>query len=195
MLERFDEEARRALAQAEREARALKHGYVGTEHLLLALMHEPECVAARALRLLGVNRRKARTRILKLVDVGSKRPEGSIAFTPRMKEIIEDAFLGVAPSVPGDPLRAASAKSCAPRFVLQKGAKLGSSDLLLALVAHGEGIAARVLGDLGVDLERAFVATTSATFPDAGLVPKSWPSSPVPDIWPDWPPGSGERGP
>src|SRR5919197_2669638 len=141
MLERFDEQARRALAQAEREARALRHGYVGTEHLLLALLHEQESVAARALRLLGINRRKARTRILKLVDMGSKAPEGSIAFTPRMKEILEDAFLGVAPSGPCDPLgKAPPARSVrrAPRLVLQKGAKVGSNQLLLALIAHGE---------------------------------------------------------
>lgn len=190
MLERFDDEARRALAQAEREARALKHGYVGTEHLLLALLHDEGAIAARALRLLGVNRRKARARILKLVDVGAKRVEGPIAFTPRVKEIIEDAFLGAVPAMRGAPAKErpvlvgpavvppprmiqrglapfAGARRLARLAALQKGYKVGSSDLLLALVAHEEGVGSHVLRELGVDLERAFAAATRVRYPQS----------------------------
>src|SRR5689334_9554900 len=94
MVERFSLHCRQALAASEREARSLKHAHVATEHVLLGLLSVEDSVAAQMLRLLGVTRRKARRRIVSLVDVGDERVHGPLPFTPRVREIIEDAFSG-----------------------------------------------------------------------------------------------------
>jgi ATP-dependent Clp protease ATP-binding subunit ClpC len=131
LIERFTSHAREALAAAEREARALGHRAVATEHLLLGLLRVDESVAARALRLLDVTYEAALARSL----VGA-------SFSP-------------SPTTPwGTPVSAE-----APRLS-QGRVKVRTEDLLLALIAHGEGVAAQVLGDFGVDLERAAVATS-----------------------------------
>ena len=121
----------RRLPAAEREARALGHRAVATEHLLLGLLRVDESVAARALRLLDVTYEAALARSL----VGA-------SFSP-------------SPTTPWSTPVSAEA----PRLS-QGRVKVRTEDLLLALIAHGEGVAAQVLGDFGVDLERAAVATS-----------------------------------
>ena len=172
MIERFTSHAREALAAAEREARALGHCEVATEHLLLGLLRVEESVAARALRLLDVRYEAALARIRELVDAGSDPVPGRLSFDSGVRAVVEDAFTGAvwipslgrslvgasfspSPTTPwGTPVSAE-----APRLS-QGRVKVRTEDLLLALIAHGEGVGAQVLADLGVDLERAAVATT-----------------------------------
>src|SRR5690349_16673014 len=94
MIEQFSADARRALAASEREARLLGHDRVATEHVLLGILRDDGSVAAQALRVLGVTYRKARRRIVRLVDAGGARAEGPLPFTPRVREILEDAYSG-----------------------------------------------------------------------------------------------------
>jgi ATP-dependent Clp protease ATP-binding subunit ClpC len=196
VIDRFSPRCRRALVAAEREARSLKHGHIATEHLLLGLLRVEDCVAARALRLTGVTYPKARRRITRLVDAGSERPKGPLPFTPRVREIIEDAFTGsvwtlrLGQSLVGAPF-APSPKTPwgtpvlteAPRLS-QGRVKVCTENLLLALIADGEGVAARVLADLGIDLETAAVATQNVRSPrlEAPMSPfeqpAGWPPSP-----------------
>jgi ATP-dependent Clp protease ATP-binding subunit ClpC len=172
VLDRFTSHARRALAAAEGEARALDHSRVGTEHLLLGLLRVDESVAARALRLLGVTYDETRRRTLELVDAGAEPVQGRLSFDSPARAVVEDAFTGAvwlpslgrslvgasfspSPTTPwGAPVSAE-----APRLS-QGRVKVRTEDLLLALLAHGEGVAAQVLADYGVDLERAVVATS-----------------------------------
>ena len=172
MIERFTSHAREALAAAEREARALGHRAVATEHLLLGLLRVDESVAARALRLLDVTCDAALARTRELVDVGGEPVPGRLSFDSHVLAVVEDAFTGAvwipslgrslvgasfspSPTTPwGTPVSAE-----APRLS-QGRVKVRTEDLLLALIAHGEGVAAQVLGDFGVDLERAAVATS-----------------------------------
>jgi Clp amino terminal domain, pathogenicity island component len=180
VIDRFSTHCREALAASEREARSLKHGHIGTEHLLLGLLRVEESVAARALRLMGVTHRKARRRIVRFVDVGAERVEGRLSFTPRVREVIEDAFTGsiwmprlaenlVDPSAPpmsretpfGRPVSMDAPRLSQGRIVVH------TQQLLLALIAHGEGVGAHVLSQFGVDLEKAAVATTHVRFPPA----------------------------
>ena len=165
MIQRFSTHAREALAAAEREARSLKHGQIGTEHVLLGLLRIEESRAAQALRLMGVTHRKARRRIIALVDVGAAKPAGALAFTPRVLEVLEDAFTGV---IWSQQLGAACVN---PAFrasqPIGRQFRVRSEQLLLALIAHGEGVAARVLADLGVDIAKAATATTHLHMPQA----------------------------
>jgi ATP-dependent Clp protease ATP-binding subunit ClpC len=164
VIERFSVHCREALTAAEREARSLKHAQIATEHLLLGLLRIEESVAAQALRLTGVNHRKARRHILRLVDVGPARVEGLVTFTPRVKEILEDAFTGAVwtqrlGQCMVDPAFRASQPIGRPWVEVR------TEQVLLALVAHGDGVAAHVLAELGVDLEKAAVTTTHIRFP------------------------------
>ena len=172
MIERFTSHARETLAAAEREARALGHREVATEHLLLGLLRVEESVAARALGLLDVTYEAALTRIRELVELGSDPVPGRLSFDSGVRAVVEDAFTGAvwipslgrslvgasfspSPTTPwGTPVSAE-----APRLS-QGRVKVRTEDLLLALIAHGEGVGAEVLADLGVDLERAAAATT-----------------------------------
>ena len=164
MIDRFSTHARQALAAAEREARSLNHAHIGTEHVLLGLLRVEESVAAQALRLLGVTYRKARRRITALVDTGPAKPAAP-AFTARVREVLEDAFTGSVwlrqlGAGEGDPaLRAGHS--------IGRPFEVRSEQVLLALVAHGEGVAWRVLADLGVDVEKAAAAAMHARFPAA----------------------------
>jgi ATP-dependent Clp protease ATP-binding subunit ClpC len=165
MIDRFSPHAREALAQAEREARSLKHAQIGTEHILLGLLRVEESAAAQGLRLLGVTYRKARRRISALVDVGPAKVTGPIAFTARVREVLEDAFTGTIWS------QQLGIRLCDPAFAFRATRPFGrpfevrSEQVLLALLAHGEGVAWRVLADLGVDIEKAATATTHVRFP------------------------------
>jgi ATP-dependent Clp protease ATP-binding subunit ClpC len=180
LLERFSSHARHALAAAEGEARALDHPRVATEHLLLGLLRVDESIAARALRLLDVTYEAALARTLELVEVGADPVHGRLSFDSQVREVVEDAFTGAVwiPSL-GRTLVGASfspspttpwgtpVSSEAPRLS-QGRVKIRTEDLLLALIAHGEGVAAQVLADSGVDLERAAVAVTEVR---SGLAP------------------------
>jgi ATP-dependent Clp protease ATP-binding subunit ClpC len=195
VIDRFSAHCRQALVSAESEARSLKHGHVATEDVLLRV---EDSVAARALRLIGVTYAQARRRLLRLVDVGAERPDGSIPFTPRVREIIQDAFTGsvwtlrLGQSLMGPSFEPSATtpwgtpvSTDAPRLS-QGHIQVRSEDLLLALIAHGEGVAASLLSDLGVDLEKAAVATTHVrspkpedpTFKPLFQVPAEWPPSP-----------------
>jgi ATP-dependent Clp protease ATP-binding subunit ClpC len=197
VIDCFSPRSREALAASEREARSLKHGQIATEHLLLGLLRVEDSVAARGLRVAGVTHAKARRRIVQLVDVGPKPPKGPLSFTPRVREIIEDAFTGsvwtlrlgqslVGPSFQpttetplGRPVSAA-----APRLS-QGRVEVRSENLLLALIAHGDGVAARVLAELGIDMEKAAVATQSVRSPRAESLPYEQPAK--------WPPSRPQQ--
>ncbi len=163
MIERFSTHARQALAAAEREARSLRHAQIGTEHVLLGLLRVEESVASQALRLLGVTYRKARRRITALVDTGPAQPAAAPAFSPRVREVLEDAFTGSLWSQQlGGPLCDPAVRASQP---IGRPFEVRSEQLLLALVAHGEGVAWRVLADLGVDVEKAAAAAMHVRFP------------------------------
>ncbi|MEW6188866.1 MAG: ATP-dependent Clp protease ATP-binding subunit [Actinomycetota bacterium] len=133
MFERFTERARRVVVFAQEEARMLNQNYIGTEHLLLGLIREEESVAVRALEALGINLEDIRAQVGELAGEGSSVPRGHIPFTSRAKKALELAL----------------------REALQMGHNyIGTEHILLGLVREGEGIAARVLFNLGADLER-----------------------------------------
>ncbi|MDI6822498.1 MAG: ATP-dependent Clp protease ATP-binding subunit [Actinomycetota bacterium] len=133
MFERFTERARRVVVFAQEEARMLNQNYIGTEHLLLGLIREEESVAVRALKAMGINLEDIRTQVEELTGEGSSLPRGHIPFTPRAKKALELAL----------------------REALQMGHNyIGTEHILLGLIREGEGIAARVLFNLGADLER-----------------------------------------
>ncbi|HET9014327.1 MAG TPA: Clp protease N-terminal domain-containing protein [Thermomicrobiaceae bacterium] len=129
---RFTERARKVLTYAQVEAHHLKHGYVGTEHLLLGLVREGDGVAARALADVGVDLPRARRALDDLVGRGDTMFVGELALTPHARTAIE--------------LAVKEARKRDHHFV-------GTEHLLLALVREGDGIAADVLRSLGVDLE------------------------------------------
>jgi len=133
VFERFTERARRVVVFAQEEARMLNQSYIGTEHLLLGLIREEESVAVRALKALGINLEDIRTQVEELTGEGSSVPRGHIPFTPRAKKALELAL----------------------REALQMGHNyIGTEHILMGLIREGEGIAARVLFNLGADLER-----------------------------------------
>ena len=134
MFERFTDRARRVVVLAQEEARDLGHSYIGTEHLLLGLCHEGAGVAVAALEALGVSLAAVRTQVEEIVGRGEHPRSGHIPFTPRAKKVLE--------------------LSLRESQQLEHG-YIGTEHLLLGLIREGQGVAARVLGDLGVDLGRA----------------------------------------
>ncbi|HSR28525.1 MAG TPA: Clp protease N-terminal domain-containing protein, partial [Actinomycetes bacterium] len=87
MFERFTDRARRVVVLAQEEARHLDHNYIGTEHILLGLIHEGEGVAARALTALDISLEAVRVQVVEIVGHGSDAPSGHIPFTPRAKKV------------------------------------------------------------------------------------------------------------
>jgi ATP-dependent Clp protease ATP-binding subunit ClpC len=133
MFERFTDRARRVVVLAQDEARMLDHNYVGTEHILLGLIHEGEGVAARALESLGVSLEAVRQQVEEIIGRGEQAPSGHIPFTPRAKKVLELSL----------------------REALQLGHDyIGTEHILLGLLREGEGVAAQVLVKLGADLSR-----------------------------------------
>jgi ATP-dependent Clp protease ATP-binding subunit ClpC len=133
MFERFTDRARRVVVLAQEEARLLDHNYIGTEHILLGLIHEGEGVAARALEGLGVSLGEVRRHVEDMIGQGGGAPVGHIPFTPRAKTVLELSL----------------------REALQLGHNyIGTEHVLLGLLREGEGAAAQVLLRLGVDLRR-----------------------------------------
>jgi ATP-dependent Clp protease ATP-binding subunit ClpC len=118
---------------AQEEARLLNHSYIGTEHILLGLVHEGEGVAARALESLGISLEKIRQQVEAIVGAGQFPPGGHMPFSPRAKKVLEQSL----------------------RETLQLGHNyVGTEHILLGLIREGEGVAAQVLVKLGADLVR-----------------------------------------
>jgi ATP-dependent Clp protease ATP-binding subunit ClpC len=134
VFERFTERARRVVVLAQAEARMLNHDYIGTEHVLLGLIHEGEGVAAKALESLGISLETVRSGVEEIIGRGNDAPTGAhIPFTPRAKKVLELSL----------------------REALQLGHNyIGTEHILLGLIREGEGVAAQVLQRLGADLTR-----------------------------------------
>jgi ATP-dependent Clp protease ATP-binding subunit ClpC len=133
VFERFTDRARRVLVLAQEEARLLNHSFIGTEHILLGLIHEGEGVAAKALEQLGVSLEAVREKVEETIGLSGTAPTGSPPFTPRAKKVLELSL----------------------REALQLGHNyIGTEHMLLGLVREGEGVAAQVLVSLGADLAK-----------------------------------------
>ena len=133
MFERFTDEASRVVVLAQEEARLLSHNYIGTEHLLLGLIHQGEGVAAKALESLGISLEVARAQVEEIKGQGQQAPSGRVPFTPRAKKVLELSL----------------------REALQLGnSYIDTEHILLGLVREGEGVAAQVLVKLGADFNR-----------------------------------------
>jgi len=128
MFERFTDRARRVVVLAQDEARRLDHDYIGTEHLLLGLLHEGQGVAAQALDGLGVDLAEVRRRVEEIIGRGQHAPSGHIPFTPRAKKVLELSL----------------------REALDLGHDyIGTEHILLGIVREGQGVAAQVLAAMG----------------------------------------------
>jgi ATP-dependent Clp protease ATP-binding subunit ClpC len=133
MFERFTDRARRAVVLAQEEARMLHHDFIGTEHLLLGLLHEGDGTAAKALQALDISLEPVRREVAEIRGRGHAAPTGHIAFTPRAKRVLELSL----------------------REALQLGHNyIGTEHILLSLIREGEGAAAQVLVRLGTDRNR-----------------------------------------
>ena len=128
MFERFTERARQVVVIAQSEARALKHNYIGTEHLLLGLLREEEGIAARVLMSFDVTVEEVRAQVARIIGQGDEVVGGRIPFTPRSKKILELSL----------------------REALAVGHNyIGTEHILLGLMREGEGVAVRILLDFG----------------------------------------------
>ncbi|HEX3457180.1 MAG TPA: ATP-dependent Clp protease ATP-binding subunit [Candidatus Baltobacteraceae bacterium] len=140
MWEPFTERARRSIVLAQEEAQRLGNNYIGTEHILLGIISEGESLAAKVLESLGVNLSKVRQEVEAIVGRGGQTVQQEMVFTPRAKRVIELAF--------------EEARQLNHNYI-------GTEHLLLGLIREGEGVAARVLTNLGVDPAKVRVQTTS----------------------------------
>ena len=95
MFERFTDRARRVVVLAQEEARMLNHNYIGTEHLLLGLIHEGEGIAAKALESMGVTLSAVREQVQDIIGPGQQAPSGHIPFTPRAKKVLELSLIHI----------------------------------------------------------------------------------------------------
>ena len=128
MFERFTDRGRRVVVLAQEEARLLNHNYIGTEHILLGLIHEGEGVAAKALTQLGVSLEAVRAQVTEIIGQGADAPTGHIPFTPRSKKVLELSL----------------------REALELGHNyIGTEHILLGLLREGQGVGAQVLVKLG----------------------------------------------
>jgi ATP-dependent Clp protease ATP-binding subunit ClpA len=133
MFERFTDRARRVVVLAQEEARMLNHNYIGTEHILLGLIHEGEGVAAKALVSLGISLDAVRQQVEEIIGQGQQAPSGHIPFTPRAKKVLE--------------LSRREAEQLGHNYI-------GTEHILLGLIREGDGVGAQVLVTLGADLNR-----------------------------------------
>jgi Clp amino terminal domain, pathogenicity island component len=156
MFERFTDRARRVVVLAQEEARLLNHNYIGTEHILLGLIHEGEGVAARALESLGISLEAVRAQVKEIIGRGEEAPGGHIPFTPRAKKVLELSL----------------------REALQLGHNyIGTEHILLGLIREGEGVAAQVLVKLGAGLDRVRQQVVQLLSGYAGGVPPEQPAA------------------
>jgi ATP-dependent Clp protease ATP-binding subunit ClpA len=133
MFERFTDRARRVVVLAQEEARMLDHNYIGTEHILLGLIHEGDGVACRALESLGISLEAVRQRVMVIIGRGQIPSHGHIPFTARAKRVLEFSL----------------------REATQFGHHyIGTEHILLGIIREGEGVGAQVLVQLGADLPR-----------------------------------------
>jgi ATP-dependent Clp protease ATP-binding subunit ClpA len=157
MFERFTDRARRVVVLAQEEARALNHDYIGTEHLLLALIHEGEGVAAKALESLGISLEAVRHQVQEIIGQGQTPKQGHIPFTPRAKKVLELSL----------------------REAHQLGHDyIGTEHLLLGLIREGQGVAAQVLVMLGADLDRVSQQVIQLLHGQQGTEPASSAAAP-----------------
>jgi ATP-dependent Clp protease ATP-binding subunit ClpA len=133
MFQRFTDRARRVVVLAQEEARRLDHNYIGTEHLLLGLIHEGEGVAANALKSLGISLAPVRQQVEEIIGRGQEAPQGHIPFTPPAKKVLE--------------LSLRESKQLGHNYI-------GTEHILLGLIREGNGVAAQVLVKLGADQNR-----------------------------------------
>ncbi len=135
MFERFTDQARRVVVQAQEEARTLGHNYIGTEHILLGLLGEHEGPAAQALSSLGVSLDldAAREQVVEIAGAGTGQLSGHVPFTPRTKKVLE-LSLREAQRLGHD--------------------HIGTEHILLGLVREGEGVGAQILERQGASLDR-----------------------------------------
>ncbi|QNE22780.1 hypothetical protein F1D05_05595 [Kribbella qitaiheensis] len=133
MFEKFSERARRVMVLAQEEARGLEHNYIGTEHVLIAILEEGGGVAAKALANLNISATAGRATVLEIVGCGEKSQAGHIPFTPRCKRVLEYSL----------------------REALQLGDNyIGTEHVLLGIIQDGDGVAAQALVKLGADLPK-----------------------------------------
>jgi ATP-dependent Clp protease ATP-binding subunit ClpC len=166
VFERFTDRGRRVVVLAQEESRMLNHNYIGTEHILLGLVHEGGGVAALALEKLDISIDAVRQQVGEIIGQGQAAPTGHIPFTPRAKKVLELSL----------------------REALQLGHNyIGTEHILLGLIREGEGVAAQVLQKLGADLNRvrqtviqllSGYPVASEEIPTTGLTPASGPSCP-----------------
>ena len=128
MFGRFTERARRVLSLAEQEAKKLKHNYVGTEHILIGLVKEGQGIAAKALKDSGINEKKVIEKVQEMIGKGKQSPDNSIGLTPRSKKVLN--------------LSMDEARRLGHNYI-------GTEHLLLGLMREGEGVAVRILQDIG----------------------------------------------
>jgi ATP-dependent Clp protease ATP-binding subunit ClpC len=148
MFERFTNQSRRVVVLAQEEARMLDHGYIGTEHLLLGLLHQGTGTAARALTAMDVTLSAAREQVVAIIGRGQQQPSGHIPFTRRAKKALELSL----------------------RESLQLGdGYIGTGHLLLGLIHQGDNVALTVLDKLGADVKdlRARVTRELRDHPEA----------------------------
>jgi ATP-dependent Clp protease ATP-binding subunit ClpC len=135
MFERFTDRARRVVVQAQEEARRLAHNFIGSEHILLGLIHdEVGGVGARAIESMGISLQVVRQRVEEIIGRGEQAPSGHIPFTPQAKQVLHLAL---------DESRALGHHY------------IGTEHLLLGLIRNGDDVAAGVLSELGADLDGA----------------------------------------
>ncbi|HEY8449102.1 MAG TPA: Clp protease N-terminal domain-containing protein, partial [Bacillota bacterium] len=134
MFGRYSERAQRVIVLAQEEARRLNYNYVGTEHLLLGLIREGTGIAAKALQSLGINLDQVRSEVEKVIGRGNGPMSGEIGYTPRAKKVVME----LAPE---------EARLLGHNYV-------GTEHILLGLIREGEGVAARVLENMGADLDK-----------------------------------------
>jgi ATP-dependent Clp protease ATP-binding subunit ClpC len=161
VFERFTERARQVVVLAQEEARALRHNYIGTEHVLLGLLREEEGIAARVLESLDVTLEEVRAQVARIVGQGDEVAGGQIPFTPRAKRVLELAL----------------------REALSIGHNwIGTEHVLLGLARENDGVAMQILLDLGVhgDRIRDEVVQTLGGPPVGGVAPPPapWPRPP-----------------
>src|SRR5690606_20707973 len=130
MFERFTDRARRVVVLAQEEARMLNHNYIGTEHILLGLIHEGEGIAAKTMESLNISLDAVRQQAQDITGAGEQGPVGHVPFTPRAKKVLE--------------LSLREARQLGHNYI-------GTEHILLGLIREGEGVAAQVLTKLGAD--------------------------------------------
>jgi ATP-dependent Clp protease ATP-binding subunit ClpC len=148
MFERFTDQARQVVVQAQEEARTLGHNYIGTEHILLGLLGEPGGLAAQALSSLEISRDAAREQVVEIVGTGAGQQSGHIPFTPRTKKVLE-LSLREAQRLGDD--------------------HIGTEHILLGLAREGEGVGAQILARQGANPDRVIaqvMATVRAAPPE-----------------------------